>query len=70
MYFVEDAVLKIKPLLQQKLVGSKCKIVTIGYAIKGWGPIWAEFILGSTLYLCDVNNLDVNNLDQLYNRLQ
>jgi|AntRauTorckE5430_2_1112549.scaffolds.fasta_scaffold05219_5 hypothetical protein len=65
MYFVEDALLKIKPLLEQKLVGSKCKIITIGYAMKGWEPIWVEVMLGLTVYL-----YDMNNLDQLYNRSQ
>jgi len=63
MYFVEDALLKIKPLLEQRLVGSKCKVVTIGYAMKGWEPIWAEVILGLTVHL-----YDMHNLDELYNR--
>jgi len=65
MYFVEDALLKIKPLLEQRLVGSKCKVVTIGYEMKGWEPIWAEVILGLTVHL-----YDMNNLDQLYNRTE
>ena len=35
MYFVEDALLKVKPLIEKNLLGSNCKIVTIGYPKKG-----------------------------------
>jgi len=65
MYFVEDALLKDKPLLEQKLVGSKCKSITIGYAMKGWESIWVEVMFGLIVYL-----YDMNNLAQLYNRSQ
>jgi len=62
MYFVEDALLKVKPLIEKNLLGSNCKIVTIGYPIKGWEPVWAEVILGLTVHL-----YDMKNLDSLYN---
>lgn len=63
MFFVEDALQKIKPILERNLLGSKCKVVTIGYEMKGWEPVWVEVILGLTL-----NLYDLSNLDQLFNR--
>ena len=63
MYFVEDALIKLKPLLEKYLLGSKCRIVTVGYEMKGWEPKWAESILGLTVHLYDMENLDM-----LYNR--
>lgn len=65
MYFVEDALQKIKPLIERNLLGSKCKVVTIGYAMKGWEPQWAEVILGLTVHM-----YDMNNLDELFNRTE
>ncbi len=62
MFFVEDALQKIKPTLEKNMIGSNCKIVTIGYEMKGWEPIWAEVILGLSVHL-----YDLSNLDQLYN---
>jgi hypothetical protein len=59
MYFVEDALVKMKPLLEKYLVGSDCKVVTIGYAMKGWEPQWAESILGLTVHMYDMRNLDM-----------
>eukprot|EP00553_Chaetoceros_curvisetus_P006754 CAMPEP_0204625614 /NCGR_PEP_ID=MMETSP0717-20131115/11361_1 /ASSEMBLY_ACC=CAM_ASM_000666 /TAXON_ID=230516 /ORGANISM="Chaetoceros curvisetus" /LENGTH=141 /DNA_ID=CAMNT_0051641367 /DNA_START=125 /DNA_END=550 /DNA_ORIENTATION=- len=62
MFFVEDALQKIKPTIERNMIGSDCKIVTIGYEMKGWEPIWTEVILGLTVHL-----YDLSNLDQLYN---
>lgn len=58
MYFVEDALEKIKPLIETHLVGHKCKVITIGYAMKGWEPRWAEVVLGLTVYMYDMQNVD------------
>ncbi len=58
MYFVEDALEKIKPLLEKHLLGKKCKILTIGYQINGWEPKWAEVVLGLTINMYDMENLD------------
>lgn len=58
MYFVEDALDKIKPLLERHILGRKCKVVTIGYAMKGWEPKWAEVVLGLTVYMYDMQNVD------------
>ncbi len=59
MYFVEDALAKMKPILEKYLLGSDCKIVTVGYAVRGWEPQWAESILGLTVYMYDMRNLDM-----------
>lgn len=63
MYFVEDALEKLKPLLEKHLLSKQCKILTIGYAIDGWEPKWAENVLGLTIHM-----YDMKNLDELYNR--
>lgn len=63
MYFVEDALAKLKPLLEKHLLGKKCKILTVGYEINGWEPKWAEIVLGLTIHM-----YDMENLDDLYNR--
>ena len=63
MYFVEDALNKLKPLLEKHLLGKQCKILTIGYQINGWEPKWAEAVLGLTISM-----YDMENLDELYNR--
>jgi hypothetical protein len=63
MYFVDDALEKVKPLLEKYLLGKQCKILTIGYKMDGWEPKWAEVVLGLT-----INMYDMNNLDELYNK--
>jgi len=56
MYFVEDALLKIKPTLERHLGGSPCKIVTVGYEMNGWVPDWEEVILGLKIHLYDMKD--------------
>jgi hypothetical protein len=65
MYFVEDALLKIKPLIEEKLIGSSCRVITIGYPMSGWEPVWFEVLLGLKIYM-----YDISNPDELYNRLE
>ena len=64
MNFVGDALTKIKPLLEKYLIGSNCKLITIGYEMRGWEPAWAESILGLTIHMYDMRDLDM-----LYNSL-
>jgi len=54
MYFVEDALLKLKPTLERHLAGSKCKIVTLGYEMQGWEADWEEVCLGLKIHLYDM----------------
>ncbi len=63
MYFVEDALDQIKPLLEKYLLGKKCKVLTIGYQMKGWEPKWSELILGLS-----INMYEMDNIDELYNK--
>lgn len=58
MYFVEDALMKIKPLLEKKLINKDCKIITIGYAMNGWEPSWNETVLGLNVHMYDMKNVD------------
>ena len=51
MYFVEDALQKIRPLLEEKLAGKQCKIITCAYEMKGWTYTTMETTLGTTVYL-------------------
>lgn len=54
MFFVEDALQKIKPLLEEKFAGTGCRIVANGYAVKGWKPKWKEFVLGLPIFLYEI----------------
>lgn len=51
MYFVEDALKKLRPMLEEKLAGRKCKIITVSYAMPGWNHTIMETTLGTTCYL-------------------
>ena len=51
MYFVEDALQKIRPRLEEALAGKTCKIITCAYEMKGWTPTIIETTLGTTVYL-------------------
>jgi len=54
MFFVEDALQKIKPLLEENFAGTGCRIVTNGYPMKGWKPKWKEFVLGLPIFLYEI----------------
>jgi len=56
MYFVEEALEKIKPLIEKHLLGSSCRIITIGYQVGGWQPQWSEVILGLSINLYRMEN--------------
>ena len=56
MYFVEDALRKLRPLLEEKLAGRKCKIITVSYAMPGWRHTIMETTLGTTCYLYEWGN--------------
>jgi len=46
MYFVTEALEKIRPRLEAALADSKCRVITCGYAMPQWEPRWTETILG------------------------
>lgn len=51
MYFARDALQMFRPLLEQKLVGRQCKIITCGYEMPGWESTQFEVVLGTQLHL-------------------
>jgi SAM-dependent methyltransferase len=53
MYFAKEALHVFRPLLEQKLVGRKCKIITCGYEMPNWAWTQFEVVLGTQLYLYD-----------------
>ncbi|CAB9523655.1 RNA methylase [Seminavis robusta] len=58
MYFVEDALLQIRPILEEKLAGKQCKIITCAYEMKGWNPTIIETTLGTTVYLYNWGSME------------
>jgi SAM-dependent methyltransferase len=51
MYFATEALEILRPLLEQKLVGRTCKIVTCGYEMPGWQAAAQEVVLGTQIHL-------------------
>jgi len=51
MFFVTEALVKLRPILEQKLVGRTCKIVTCGYEMPGWQSTLQEVVLGTQIHL-------------------
>lgn len=62
MYFVTDALEMFRPLLEKKLVGHNCKIITCGYEIPGWSSIRQEVVLGTQLYLYQWGEMESGNV--------
>lgn len=64
MYFVEDALQKIKPIIEEILVGKpSCKIITCGYEMKGWNHTIMETSLGMTVFVYEWDKKDDNDED-------
>lgn len=56
MYFVQDALKKLKPKLEHALGDRKgVRIVCCGYEMPGWEPRWAEVILDLPVYMYTYN---------------
>ena len=58
MYFVKEALEEIQPHLECILLGKKCRIATVGYAMPkthvGWDPTWVEVILGTPIHIYEL----------------
>lgn len=58
MYFVKEALEEIQPHLERILLGKKCRIATVGYAMPksnvGWDPTWVEVILGTPIHIYEL----------------
>jgi hypothetical protein len=55
MFCVEETLEKLRPTLEERFKGSRCRIITNGYAIPGWKPDWIEPILDLKIYLYDMS---------------
>jgi trans-aconitate methyltransferase len=51
MYFTTEALHKLRPILEQHLVGRSCKLVTCGYEMPGWDASVSEVVLGTQIHL-------------------
>jgi Methyltransferase domain len=51
MYFATEALRVFRPVLEAKLVGRKCKILTCGYEMPGWISRQFEVVNGMQLFL-------------------
>jgi Methyltransferase domain len=55
MYFASSALTQLRPVLEEKLVGRSCRIVTSGYEMPGWEASTFEVVLGTQIYLYQWN---------------
>lgn len=51
MYFAEEALEMFRPLLEKKLMGRECKVITCGYEMPGWESTMQEVVLGTQIHL-------------------
>jgi hypothetical protein len=51
MYFAQEALETFRPLLEKKLMGRECKIITCGYEMPGWDSYMQEVVLGTQIHL-------------------
>ena len=65
-YFVEEALQKIRPLLERHCGGSRSRrqdggrirVVTCGYEMRGWDAKWSEVVLGLPIFLYELRGGD------------
>lgn len=62
MYFATEALEMFRPLLERKLAGHKCKIITCGYEMPGWSSVVQEVVLGTQIYLYQWGETDAGNV--------
>ena len=53
MYFATPGLERIRPLLEQALVGKRCKIFTCGYPMPGWNSQFVETVLDIPIHIYD-----------------
>jgi hypothetical protein len=51
MYFAEEGLKAFRPVLESKLVGRRCKVITTAYEMPGWQSRIDEVVLGTGLHL-------------------
>ena len=55
MYFVQDALIKLKPKLEAALKNRKCRIVCCGYEMPDWESQWVEQVMDLPIYMYTIN---------------
>lgn len=55
-YFVEEALQKIQPLLEEHCWSKGVRVVTCGYEMKGWHAKWSEVVLGLPIFLYELQD--------------
>jgi len=53
MYFADEALRVFRPVLEEKLAGRECKILTCGYEMPGWNSRMQEVVLGTKIHRYD-----------------
>jgi hypothetical protein len=61
MYFAKEGLTKLRPLLEQKLRGKRCKIFTCGYPMPGWDSQLVETILDMPIHFYDWGNTELES---------
>mmetsp|Transcript_11659 Transcript_11659/g.21509 ORF Transcript_11659/g.21509 Transcript_11659/m.21509 type:complete len:194 (-) Transcript_11659:479-1060(-) len=61
MYFAKEGLQKIRPMLEQALIGKQCKIYTCGYPMPGWESQIVETVLDMPIHFYDWGNADVED---------
>ncbi|KAL7576294.1 hypothetical protein ACA910_018117 [Epithemia clementina (nom. ined.)] len=51
MFFASTALKRFRPVLEQKLIGKKCRVLTAGYEMPTWVPHVTEVVLGTQINL-------------------
>ena len=64
MFFADEGLRAFRPVLERKLAGRKCKILTCGYEMPGWEYRAHEVVLGTKLHRYDWGDEDEDGLDQ------
>lgn len=54
MYFVENALARIAPIMKDRLSSSGCRVVTCGYPVPDWTPVLVEKKRGLSIYLYEM----------------
>jgi SAM-dependent methyltransferase len=62
MYFATPGLEKLRPLLEQKLAGRSCKIVTCEYQMPGWESEIDEIVLGTQISLYQWGQADTKKV--------
>lgn len=67
MFFASEGLRAIRPLLETKMAGKKCTIVTCGYDMPGWKPFTRDAVLGTKINVYKWGNpVDDDEDDDLY----